>query len=162
MKFQATLGSLLILAGAVQGEHEAPWNRRLKRQVTVTVSGPAAVPSSSATAPAPISATSSGPVPAGTGANCGKGYTYCGYMLQTGGHNFAQDIVHKAYCDALPSGCTNGVPKTDANQAVYLCMQDSPASIQLMCACSGKCLNEKASNNIAHCDKACNNGDKCL
>lgn len=40
-------------------------------------------------------------------------------------------------------------------------MNDAPASIQLLCACSGKCLDEPSSNNIAHCDSACATPQKC-
>ncbi|KAK7965749.1 uncharacterized protein PG986_000026 [Apiospora aurea] len=95
------------------------------------------------------------PLSTSTGSRCGKGYTYCGYMLQADGHNFSPDVINKTYCDGLQSYCPNNVPKTSPNQAVFICMNDAPASIELMCACSGKCLDEPASNNIAHCDSAC-------
>ncbi|KAK8041613.1 hypothetical protein PG994_014620 [Apiospora phragmitis] len=116
-------------------------------------------PSSLASARAPLSTS--------TSANCGKGYTYCGYMLQSGGHtrrimvDFSPDTINKTYCDGLKDYCPNNTPKTPPGQAVFICMNDAPASIQLMCACSGKCLDEPASNNIAHCDSACANPQKC-
>ncbi|KAI0123159.1 hypothetical protein BJ170DRAFT_102869 [Xylariales sp. AK1849] len=114
------------------------------------------------TAPAPTSVSTAsgagpGPLPTGSSAKCGKGYTYCGYMLQQGGHNFAPELVNKTYCDGIEGNCANGVPKTHPDQAVFLCMDDNPASIQLFCACGGKCLNEQQSNNIAHCDAPCVN-----
>ncbi|KAI4596777.1 hypothetical protein KJ359_005120 [Pestalotiopsis sp. 9143b] len=102
------------------------------------------------------------PIATASGAKCGKGYTYCGFMLQSGGHNFAAEVINKTYCDALEGNCVNGVPKTKTDQAVFLCMDDNPASIQLFCACSGKCLDEPATNNIAHCDAPCYNGGKCF
>ncbi|KAK8017886.1 hypothetical protein PG993_014212 [Apiospora rasikravindrae] len=113
------------------------------------------------------------PLSTGTSSKCGKGYTYCGYMLQSDGHSkfpsslsvshtrvltdadFSPDVINKTYCDGLQSYCPNNNPKTSPNQAVFICMNDAPASIELLCACSGKCLDEPASNNIAHCDSAC-------
>lgn len=117
--------------------------------------------------PTPLSGTASTPAapPLGTGtgsggvgAKCGKGFTYCGYMLQNGGHNFAADAVNKTYCAAGAADfCPGGVPRTHPDQAVFVCLDESPAAIQLMCACANKCLNAADSNNIAHCDAACSN-----
>ncbi|KAK7955340.1 hypothetical protein PG996_016144 [Apiospora saccharicola] len=102
------------------------------------------------------------PLTTSTGSKCGKGYTYCGYMLQNDGHNFSPDTINKTYCDGLKDYCPNNTPKTSPNQAVFVCMNDAPAaSIQLLCACSGKCLDEPSSNNIAHCDSACATPQKC-
>ncbi|KAI2608188.1 uncharacterized protein GGS25DRAFT_521360 [Hypoxylon fragiforme] len=108
--------------------------------------------SSTGTAPAPV--VSSSP---GGGPKCGKGYTYCGYMLTSSGHNFAPNDVSKAYCSGLQELCVNGKPKTDVSQAVFVCMNEQPSSVELLCACSGKCRNDAESNYIAHCDKPCIN-----
>ncbi|KAI1125113.1 hypothetical protein F5Y10DRAFT_14611 [Nemania abortiva] len=108
----------------------------------------------------PPTAASPPPVPVisgSAGAKCGKGYTYCGYMLTGGGHNFAQVDVEKAYCSALPELCAGGKEKTNAEQAVFVCMSEQPPVVQLLCACSGTCLNNATTNFIAHCDKACVN-----
>jgi hypothetical protein len=71
--------------------------------------------------------------------------------------DFAPEIVDKAYCDGLSDNCNNGVPKVGSDQAVFLCMDDNPPQIMLFCACSGQCLNQNATNNIAHCDTPCAN-----
>lgn len=149
-----------------------------------------------AASPAPLgvstvtgSASAAIPATTATNAKCGKGYTYCGFMLQSGGHSeftrlltffqglttlatsyekliisidFAAEVVNKTYCDALEGNCADGVPKTETDQAVFLCMNDDPATIQLFCACGGKCLNDAATNNIAHCDAPCVNSGKCM
>ncbi|KAI3321720.1 hypothetical protein HD806DRAFT_145313 [Xylariaceae sp. AK1471] len=104
-----------------------------------------------------VSATATGSGSVSGGAKCGKGYTYCGYMLAGGGHNFEQTEIDKSYCDGLPELCAGGVHKTDIGQAVFVCMSDQPSTIQLMCACSGTCQNNASSNYIAHCNKACIN-----
>ncbi|KAI0814522.1 hypothetical protein GGR55DRAFT_700798 [Xylaria sp. FL0064] len=115
---------------------------------------PSASPESPKTAsPTPASG---GPGPS-TGAKCGKGYTYCGYMLTGQGHNFAPSDIDKSYCNGLPELCPGGKPKTNADQAVYVCMEDQPSTVQLLCACSGTCLNNATTNYIAHCDKPCVN-----
>ncbi|KAI0471530.1 hypothetical protein GGR56DRAFT_75919 [Xylariaceae sp. FL0804] len=111
-------------------------------------------------APAPATAASAAaPAASGnaTGPSCGKGYTYCGYMLTSNGHNFDSSAISKSYCSDLSKMCTNGKPKTDPSQAVYVCLNDQPSSIQLMCACSGKCVNDASTNHIAHCDTPCVN-----
>ncbi|KAI0376627.1 hypothetical protein F5Y04DRAFT_199601 [Hypomontagnella monticulosa] len=95
--------------------------------------------------------------PQGLGPKCGKGYTYCGYMLTSSGHNFAPTDVSKAYCSGLSELCTSGKTKTDVSQAVFVCMNEQPSSVQLLCACSGKCRNDAETNFIAHCDKPCIN-----
>ncbi|KAI1346620.1 hypothetical protein F5Y01DRAFT_319554 [Xylaria sp. FL0043] len=115
-------------------------------------------PSASFATPKTASPTpaSGGPGPS-TGAKCGKGYTYCGYMLTGQGHNFAPSDIDKSYCNGLPELCPGGKPKTNADQAVYVCMEDQPSTVQLLCACSGTCLNNATTNYIAHCDKPCVN-----
>ncbi|KAI8630310.1 hypothetical protein F5Y19DRAFT_59833 [Xylariaceae sp. FL1651] len=125
---------------------------------------PASISTESATLalpPSPPSTASAAPAPDGSGSasgpKCGKGYTYCGYMLTGGGHNFAQNDIDKSYCDGLPELCAGGKHRTDAAQAVFICMNDQPSTVQLMCACSGTCLNNASSNYIAHCDKPCIN-----
>ncbi|KAI3336185.1 hypothetical protein F4824DRAFT_111004 [Ustulina deusta] len=99
---------------------------------------------------------SGGPGPS-SGAKCGKGYTYCGYMLTGFGHNFAPSEIDKSYCNGLPELCAGDKRKTNADQAVYVCMDDQPSTVQLVCACSGTCLNNATTNYIAHCDKPCVN-----
>ncbi|KAI0431957.1 hypothetical protein F5Y09DRAFT_354474 [Xylaria sp. FL1042] len=161
-------------------------------------------PSASSSSPKTASPTpaSGGPGPS-TGAKCGKGYTYCGYMLTGVGHStsiylltpliqypyfpifspifpylslpsstflikvaltrdisspdFAPADIDKSYCNGLPELCPGGKPKTNVDQAVYVCMEDQPSTVQLLCACSGTCLNNATSNYIAHCDKPCVN-----
>ncbi|OTB01769.1 hypothetical protein M426DRAFT_323250 [Hypoxylon sp. CI-4A] len=123
---------------------------------------------SEATATAPDLSSSSTPFatasasdPSGSGGigpKCGKGYTYCGYMLTSNGHNFGSTDISKAYCTGLTELCANGKPKTDVSEAVFVCMDEQPSSVQLLCACSGKCRNDADSNFIAHCDKPCING----
>ncbi|CAJ2507161.1 Uu.00g083470.m01.CDS01 [Anthostomella pinea] len=155
MKLHLLLLQLALFSGATfarRGYHEV-----------------APAPPSSALAPVPLSTTITGPQPtgsvngtgaptgAGPGANCGLGYTYCGYMLSQQGHDFAPSDVSKAYCSGLGELCAGSKPKTDPDQAVYLCMDKQPSSIMLACACSGKCLNEAETKNIAHCDKPCVN-----
>ncbi|KAI2643611.1 hypothetical protein GGS21DRAFT_26317 [Xylaria nigripes] len=105
--------------------------------------------STDAAVPAP-SASAGGP-------KCGKGYTYCGYTLTGDGHNFPSEDVDKAYCNGLPELCTGSKHKTDVNQAVFVCMSNQPSTVELLCACSGTCLNNASSNYIAHCDKPCVN-----
>ncbi|KAI1377180.1 hypothetical protein F4677DRAFT_48259 [Hypoxylon crocopeplum] len=110
--------------------------------------------------PPPPPGTASAPVPSGVqgvGPKCGKGYTYCGYMLTSNGHNFAPNDVSKAYCNGLSELCASGKPKTDVSEAVFVCMNEQPSSVELLCACSGKCRNDADSNFIAHCDKPCIN-----
>ncbi|KAI0865832.1 hypothetical protein F4860DRAFT_266950 [Xylaria cubensis] len=110
----------------------------------------------SAATPAPASGGSGSGSPGG-GAKCGKGYTYCGYMLASSNHNFAQTDIDKSYCSGLPGLCPGGKHKTNVDQAVFVCMNDQPSNIQLLCACSGTCLNNATTNYIAHCDEPCVN-----
>ncbi|KAI1424764.1 hypothetical protein F5Y12DRAFT_715002 [Xylaria sp. FL1777] len=125
--------------------------------VPASASGDLSLPPS-ASPPKTASPTpaSGGPGPA-SGAKCGKGYTYCGYMLTGIGHNFAPADIDKSYCNGLPELCAGGKRKTNADQAVYVCMEDQPSTVQLVCACSGTCLNNATTNYIAHCDKPCVN-----
>ncbi|KAI1746146.1 hypothetical protein F4680DRAFT_463444 [Xylaria scruposa] len=145
-----------------------PW----EQPSTAAPAGPAPAPTSSGnlslpplhptTASAPAATT---PVPdgpggtgsAGGGAKCGKGYTYCGYMLASSNHNFAQVDIDKSYCNGLPELCAGGKHKTNVEQAVFVCMNDQPSNVQLLCACSGTCLNNATTNYIAHCDEPCVN-----
>ncbi|KAI1438268.1 hypothetical protein GGR50DRAFT_691439 [Xylaria sp. CBS 124048] len=93
------------------------------------------------------------------GARCDKGYTYCGFTLTNSGHNFPSEDIDNSYCEGLPELCSSsGKRKTDVGQAVFVCMSDQPSSVELLCACSGTCLNNASSNYIAHCDTPCVNG----
>ncbi|KAI4865081.1 hypothetical protein F4820DRAFT_311046 [Hypoxylon rubiginosum] len=169
MKFHSFLFSPILLAGL-----GLAWNVASPRGIT-TISIGAAPPPPSPTVepPAPGTAsappgtdsappgTASAPVPSGSGGvgpKCGKGYTYCGYMLTSNGHNFAPNDISKAYCSGLSELCANGKPKTDVQEAVFVCMNEQPSNVELLCACSGKCRNDAESNFIAHCDKPCING----
>ncbi|KAI6082140.1 hypothetical protein F4821DRAFT_219670 [Hypoxylon rubiginosum] len=160
MKFHSLLFGPILLAGSgLAGKGDSP------RGIT-TISLPAAPPPlptgeppSSSTASAPVSSGPGGSGGSGgSGPKCGKGYTYCGYMLTSDGHNFAPNDVSKAYCNGLSELCANGKPKTDVQEAVFVCMNDQPSNVELLCACSGKCRNDAESNFIAHCDKPCING----
>ncbi|KAI0141800.1 hypothetical protein GGR57DRAFT_508970 [Xylariaceae sp. FL1272] len=162
-----------------------PWETDSPPVPWETNSGPATAPSASTPVPFPLPATAtthptlatplpplqpSGspvpsapspsilPAPGSPGSKCGKGYTYCGYMLASSNHNFAQTDIDKAYCRDLPELCNGGKHLTDSSHAVYLCMNDTPASISLMCACGGNCMNNASTNYIAHCDVPCVNG----
>lgn len=181
MKFHSLLFGPILLAGSgLAGKGDSP------RGIT-TISLPAAPPPlptgeppSSSTASAPVSSGPGGSGGSGgSGPKCGKGYTYCGYMLTSDGHSrsihaletiseqlssltylsdFAPNDVSKAYCNGLSELCANGKPKTDVQEAVFVCMNDQPSNVELLCACSGKCRNDAESNFIAHCDKPCING----
>ncbi|TGJ81124.1 hypothetical protein E0Z10_g7646 [Xylaria hypoxylon] len=143
-----------------------PWEQTSAAAVSASVTAAIPVPTSSGnlslppslTPPKTVSPTSAlgGPGPSG-GAKCGKGYTYCGYMLTGVGHNFAPADIEKSYCNGLPELCSGGKRKTNADQAVFVCMEDQPSTVQLVCACSGTCLNNSTTNYIAHCDKPCVN-----
>ncbi|KAI1767459.1 hypothetical protein GGR53DRAFT_463356 [Hypoxylon sp. FL1150] len=163
MKFHSILFGHFILASL-----GLAWKGPSPRGIT-TISLPVAPPplptgepsspgtaSGPATGPAPVPSGPSGP--SGVGPKCGKGYTYCGYMLTSDGHNFAPNDISKAYCNGLSELCTSGKPKTDIQEAVFVCMNEQPSNVELLCACSGKCRNDAESNFIAHCDKPCING----
>ncbi|KAK6954658.1 hypothetical protein Daesc_004625 [Daldinia eschscholtzii] len=110
--------------------------------VTTTTLLTAQLPSSAATSS--TSLTAPFPVPSGSqgiGPKC----------------DFAPNDISKAYCNGLSELCTNGKPKTDVSQAVFVCMNEQPSSVELLCACSSKCRNDAESNFIAHCDKPCIN-----
>ncbi|KAL7625761.1 hypothetical protein AAE478_004984 [Parahypoxylon ruwenzoriense] len=152
MKFHYILFNAVLLAAS-----GLAWRGPLPR---ADPTGSTPPPAGSAAPPPPP--PGSAPAPAATGAQgvgpkCGKGYTYCGYMLTSNGHNFAPNDISKAYCNGLQELCTNGKPKTDVSQAVFLCMNEQPSNVELLCACSGKCRNDAESNYIAHCDKPCIN-----
>ncbi|KAI1076122.1 hypothetical protein F5B20DRAFT_342926 [Whalleya microplaca] len=169
MKFSLTLLHSIVLASPCLA-----WRGPLPRADTtvIVIPPPGSTPtgtlvSSGTVTPTPLPPVTistsalppsgSGSPGTGIGPKCGKGYTYCGYMLTSNGHNFAPADVSKAYCNGLQELCTNGKPKTDISHAVFVCMDDQPSSVQLLCACSGKCLNDAESNFIAHCDKPCIN-----
>ncbi|KAI0108591.1 hypothetical protein GGR51DRAFT_120214 [Nemania sp. FL0031] len=134
-----------------------PWEQSQGADSSSTSTGDPALPPlqpPTAASPVPVPV----PVPSGSiGARCGKGYTYCGYMLTGVGHNFAQADIQRSYCNGLPELCVGGKEKTNAEQAVFVCMSEQPPVVQLLCACSGTCLNNATTNFIAHCDKACVN-----
>ncbi|KAI0009052.1 hypothetical protein F4779DRAFT_618028 [Xylariaceae sp. FL0662B] len=156
---------LILLSSLVLISPSLAWRGPLPRAQTTTVIVPAPQPPAtiatlSSGSAVPLPATISTSLPSGSpgfGPKCGKGYTYCGYMLTSNGHNFAPNDVSKAYCNGLSELCVNGKPKTDVSQAVFVCMNDQPSNVQLLCACGGKCLNDAESNFIAHCDKPCIN-----
>ncbi|KAI1362073.1 hypothetical protein F5Y08DRAFT_341988 [Xylaria arbuscula] len=128
--------------------------------VPVPASGALSLPPLASSLPKTASPTpaSGGPGPSTAGSKCGKGYTYCGYMLTGEGHNFSPSDIDKSYCAGLPELCASGGKrKTKPDQAVFVCMEDQPSTVQLVCACSGTCLNNATSNYIAHCDKPCVN-----
>ncbi|KAI1487592.1 hypothetical protein F5X96DRAFT_140410 [Biscogniauxia mediterranea] len=139
---------------------------RAPRGISSVAPSPPSPPQRPSTAPAsidlvavstPSPSPSPSPSPASNSPKCGKGYTYCGYLLTGEGHNFPSSDVTKAYCSGLPDLCPSGKPRTDASQAVYYCLNDQPSTIRLLCACGGKCLNNPETNHIAHCDKPCVN-----
>jgi hypothetical protein len=66
------------------------------------------------------------------------------------------DTINKTYTAGMDQvGGTALKFRTDPQQAVFVCLNDNPPTIQLLCACNSKCLDEKSTNNIAHCDKPC-------
>ncbi|KAK4230377.1 hypothetical protein QBC38DRAFT_440996 [Podospora fimiseda] len=52
---------------------------------------------------------------------CGRGFTYCGYILRDHQKYKEEDIV-KSYCAAAKDNCANGKTKTDPIQALYVCV----------------------------------------
>ncbi|KAK5627474.1 hypothetical protein RRF57_003189 [Xylaria bambusicola] len=162
-----------------------PWEQTSAAGADVTASIPTAVPvpatgalslpPQASSLPKTASPTpSSGGPGVSSGAKCGKGFTYCGYMLTGVGHisfhfntdtiinhspRFLPSDIDKSYCNGLPELCAGGgnKRKTKPDQAVFVCMEDEPSTVQLMCACSGTCLNNATTNYIAHCDKPCVN-----
>ncbi|KAI1646838.1 uncharacterized protein F4817DRAFT_124785 [Daldinia loculata] len=158
MKFHAILfgpgllaGSSLALRGPLPRVDSTGSALTLFTSSTGQPSFPAGTPSStSGVAPVPSSSQGIGP-------KCGKGYTYCGYMLTENGHNFAPNDISKAYCNGLSELCTNSKPKTNVSEAVFVCMNEQPSNVELLCACSSKCRNDADTNFIAHCDKPCIN-----
>ncbi|KAI2471970.1 hypothetical protein F4781DRAFT_428970 [Annulohypoxylon bovei var. microspora] len=159
MRFSAFLFNSTLLAGSALA-----WRGPLPRAEPTGSSPPVPSPSPSSGEPpspgGPVPTPGgSGPSPSGSpgGPKCGKGYTYCGYMLTSSGHNFGSTDISKAYCNGLQELCANGKPKTDVSEAVFVCMNDQPSTVELLCACGGKCRNDAETNFIAHCDKPCIN-----
>ncbi|KUI52734.1 hypothetical protein VP1G_00059 [Cytospora mali] len=114
-----------------------------------------------------------------TGASCGLGYTYCGYILKEQ-KNFDDATILTAYCAAGKCDSTKGTTETDPMQALYLCLPQAavpkkrdvirdepytgPVKIEVLCACSGKafgdgpnvCLNPDG-DHIGRCSSPCKN-----
>ncbi|KAJ4389334.1 hypothetical protein N0V93_006801 [Gnomoniopsis smithogilvyi] len=113
-----------------------------------------------------------------TGANCGVGYTYCGYILKEQ-KNFDEGTILTAYCAGGYCNSTKGSTDTDPMQALFVCLPESavpkrstlddppytgPVKIELLCACSGTpfgggknvCLNPDG-DHIGRCSNACEN-----
>ncbi|KAI0517608.1 hypothetical protein F5B22DRAFT_645787 [Xylaria bambusicola] len=143
-----------------------PWEQSSAAGATASIPTAVPVPASGALSLPPQASSlpkTASPTPASggpsSGAKCGKGFTYCGYMLTGVGHNFSPSDIDKSYCAGLPELCAGGgnKRKTKPDQAVFVCMEDQPSTVQLMCACSGTCLNNATTNYIAHCDKPCVN-----
>ncbi|KAK4669800.1 uncharacterized protein QC763_206180 [Podospora pseudopauciseta] len=77
---------------------------------------------SSTSAPTSAPAASGGSGAAtGQGAVCGKGFTYCGYILRDH-QGFAEADIVKSYCSASKENCLDGKTKTDPIQALYVCV----------------------------------------
>ncbi|RWA10215.1 hypothetical protein EKO27_g4876 [Xylaria grammica] len=117
-----------------------PWEQTPAAGVTTSIPTAPPVPVSSGNlslppSPTPPKTVSPTPDPAGIGpfggAKCGKGYTYCGYMLTGVGHNFAPADIDKSYCNGLPELCSGGKRKTNAEQAVFVCIDDQPSTVEL-------------------------------
>ncbi|KAK2602342.1 hypothetical protein N8I77_008886 [Diaporthe amygdali] len=116
-----------------------------------------------------------------TGATCGVGYTYCGYILQ-GEKHFDMGAILTAYCAGGDCDSATGTTKTDPLQALYVCLPQAavpkkrntdddkpysgPVKLELLCACSGKpfkgeknvCLNPDA-DHIGRCSTPCVNSN---
>ncbi|KAK4462150.1 hypothetical protein QBC42DRAFT_286816 [Cladorrhinum samala] len=60
---------------------------------------------------------------------CGRGFTYCGYILRDH-QKFKEEDIVKAYCAASKDNCANGKTKTDPIQALYVCVPPSAALVQ--------------------------------
>ncbi|KAI0135785.1 hypothetical protein F4814DRAFT_37164 [Daldinia grandis] len=158
MKFHAVLLGPVLLAGsslALRGPLPPVDSTGSSPSLFTSSTGQPASPGG------PFSSTSGvAPLPSGSqgfGPRCGKGYTYCGYMLTENGHNFAPNDISKAYCNGLSELCANSKPKTNVSEAVFVCMNEQPSNVELLCACGGKCRNDAETNFIAHCDKPCIN-----
>ncbi|KAK4164932.1 hypothetical protein QBC43DRAFT_369657 [Cladorrhinum sp. PSN259] len=52
---------------------------------------------------------------------CGRGFTYCGYILRDH-QKFKEEDIVKAYCASSKDNCANGKTKTDPIQALYVCV----------------------------------------
>ncbi|KAF3771062.1 hypothetical protein M406DRAFT_67397 [Cryphonectria parasitica EP155] len=113
-----------------------------------------------------------------TGAYCGVGYTYCGYILKEQ-KNFDEATILTAYCAGGYCDAGNGSTDTDPMQGLYVCLPESaipkrnkqddepytgPVKIELLCACNGKafgggdnvCLNPDG-DHIGRCSTPCSN-----
>ncbi|KAJ4425223.1 hypothetical protein N0V82_000032 [Gnomoniopsis sp. IMI 355080] len=113
-----------------------------------------------------------------TGATCGVGYTYCGYILKEQ-KNFDEATILTAYCAGGYCNSSKGSTDTDPMQALFVCLPESavpkrdilddppytgPVKIELLCACSGTpfgggknvCLNPDG-DHIGRCSNACEN-----
>ncbi|KAK1835358.1 hypothetical protein QBC39DRAFT_298879 [Podospora conica] len=70
----------------------------------------------------PWPAAPSGPdAPAPGAPICGKGFTYCGYILRDH-QSFPESEIVKAYCAGNVANCANGKTKSDPIQALYVCV----------------------------------------
>ncbi|KAK3997500.1 hypothetical protein QBC44DRAFT_354529 [Cladorrhinum sp. PSN332] len=93
---------------------------------TASPSAQPVTPSSPAVASGTIYSSTSAPTGA-VGDNepmCGRGFTYCGYILRDH-QKFKEEDIVKAYCAAAKDNCANGKTKTDPIQALYVCVPPS-------------------------------------
>ncbi|KAI1321387.1 hypothetical protein F5Y16DRAFT_405267 [Xylariaceae sp. FL0255] len=142
-------------------DYSSTWTEATPTLPPVAPVSSSSLSSSSSVSPPPAEPSgsfvgSSNPAPTPGIANCGKGYTYCAFTLW-GTHYWSQSDVDKAYCSDYPSLCAGGNYKTNISNAVFVCLDDSPPKIQLMCACGGTCQDNPATNNIAFCQTPCVN-----
>ncbi|KAK0754516.1 hypothetical protein B0T18DRAFT_424893 [Schizothecium vesticola] len=77
----------------------------------------------------PWPAAPSGPdAPAPGAPICGKGFTYCGYILRDH-QSFPESEIVKAYCAGNVANCANGKTKSDPIQALYVCVPPGGAAV---------------------------------
>ncbi|KAK4177622.1 hypothetical protein QBC36DRAFT_371073 [Triangularia setosa] len=81
---------------------------------------------SSTSAPTPVPDASGG-----GGGVCGRGFTYCGYILRDH-QGFAEADIVKSYCSASQANCPDGKTKTDPIQALYVCVPPDNSSASLL------------------------------
>ncbi|KAK4203767.1 hypothetical protein QBC40DRAFT_315454, partial [Triangularia verruculosa] len=83
--------------------------------------------STSAPTAAPASSGGGGGGDTGQGAVCGRGFTYCGYILRDH-QGFEEADIVKSYCSASKENCLDGKTKTDPIQALYVCVPPDNSS----------------------------------
>ncbi|RYP40320.1 hypothetical protein DL767_001777 [Monosporascus sp. MG133] len=126
-------------------------SRRIVLQIFIVVIG-SSQPAAPASASAAAAAVPQAPSVGGAAPGAERDIPIAGAladMLQ----DFAPEDVNRAYCTGFAELRANNRPKTDIGQAVFVCMEDQPSIIKLICAYSNRYMSNAASNFITHYDK---------